>query len=62
MSKEYPEKPRQKEYKTAKPCAWCAKRTHVKTVKDEIYLCSTACFHHYCEKFGMPLKFTRGYN
>jgi hypothetical protein len=48
-------------YRSAKPCAWCGRRTSVLTEKDELFFHSTACFHSYCLRFGMPLKFRRAH-
>lgn len=50
------------EGRKTKSCAYCGKQTHVFTENDEIYLCSTVCFYSYCERFGKPKKFRRGYN
>jgi len=53
---------RKPKYRTAKPCAWCGKRTCTKTEHDELYFHNTVCFWLYCKKFGVPLKFRRGNN
>lgn len=52
---------RKLKHRSAKPCAWCGKHTSTLTEPDELFFHSTACFHAYCLKFGIPLKFRRVY-